>query len=64
MELKKRSLFIFIFYILFFCSFAWYKNQRYQGVMEFYSQKKLCIQSEKTMYTVRKNYVYSQFIFV
>jgi len=55
---KRRSIYIFILYILIFCSFVSKKSEVFQGFTDVYRYKKLCIPLQKTMYTATKNYVY------
>ena len=40
---NRRSLYIFILYILIFCSFASKKSEVFQGLTDLYDLKKLCI---------------------
>ncbi|MGL9817820.1 hypothetical protein IGK51_004473 [Enterococcus sp. DIV0098] len=40
---KRRSLYLFILYILIFYSFAWKKSQCFQGYADFNTLKKLGI---------------------
>ena len=56
---KRRSLYLFIIYILIFCSFASKKNQCFQGFIELYTNKKLCIYQQKTVHIPTKNCAYT-----
>ncbi len=55
---KRRSLYIFILYILIFYSFAWKKRLCLYGFTEFNPYKKLFIPIQKTVYTHTKNCLY------
>ena len=57
---NRKSLYIFILYILIFYSFASKKNEVLQGVIELYTEKKLCIYRKKTVHMPKKNCAYAE----
>ncbi|WP_219995380.1 hypothetical protein, partial [Lactococcus lactis] len=58
---KGEAYYIFIIYILIFYSFASKKNQYFQGFIELYTNKKLCIYQQKTVHIPTKNCAYTNF---